>query len=262
MRAPHEIVAFANEVALKKGHLPFKRLVVAGFLAGAYIGMGAIVSVIVGFGFPAVAAANPAFTKLMMGLFFPVGLTLIAMAGGELFTGNCAVLVPNLLNKRLTIWEVLRNWIVVYFSNAVGALFFGYILVYLTGISSSESIQAGLYTIVEAKCSNTFLVTLLKGIGANWMVCLAVWMSFSSEMIVGKVIGMWLPIMAFVVVGYEHCIANMFFLPLAMWEGADITTWGIITTNLIPATIGNIIGGAIFVGGFYWYIYDRDKVIK
>lgn len=257
MRSPQEIVAYVNQSALTKGETPLKRVIVLGFLAGAYIGMGALLSVIVGYGFGGIAATNPAITRLLMGLMFPVGLTLIVLAGGELFTGCCAYFVPNLMRGRQQLGTVMGYCAVVWLSNFLGALFFGYLMVYLPHLSAHAHVQDGFYAIAEAKSSNPFLVTLLKGVGANWLVCLAVWLAMSSKSMVGKVIGLWLPVTTFVAIGYEHSVANMFLLPVAMFEGYDLSVIDLFARNLIPATLGNIIGGALFVGGIYGYLYDR-----
>ena len=107
------------------------------------------------------------------------------------------------------------------------------------------------------KTSNSFFVTLLKGIGANWLVCLAMWLGMSAKTTTGKILGIWWPVMTFVTIGYEHSIANMFFIPAAMMEGAQISISELFFKNLIPSTIGNIIGGAFFVGTLYWYVYDK-----
>lgn len=221
--------------------------------------MGATLSVISGYGFPEISAANPSLIRLAMGAVFPLGLILIILAGGELFTGNCAVLIPNVLSGRQSVGSMLRNWTFVWLSNFVGALFFGYLFVYLTGISSHETTLHGLHTIAAAKTSSPFFVALLKGVGANWLVCLAVWLAMASDRVSGKIIAIWFPIMAFITIGYEHSIANMFLLPMAMWEGYDISFGEIMSSNIIPVTIGNIIGGALFVGGLYWYLYDKKS---
>ncbi|MFI3303506.1 MAG: formate/nitrite transporter family protein [Rikenellaceae bacterium] len=262
MRNPREIVAQINRIAVEKTNMPKSNIVVAGFLAGVYISIGALLSLTIGCGFPAIANGNPAIVRLMMGAVFPIGLIMIVVAGGELFTGNCAVLIPNLLSGRSTLGSVLRNWAIVLPSNMLGTLFFGYLFVNLMGVTAGDAVHNGLYAIAEAKTSNPFWITFVKGIGANWLVCLAVWMSNSDDSVSSKMLAMWFPIMAFVAVGFEHSIANMFFLPVAMLEGYDITVWQIITKNLVPAILGNIVGGSLFVGGLYWFLYDESRMQK
>ncbi len=259
MKSPQEIVAYTYKLAVIKTEMSASQIGIAGFLAGAYISMGALVSIVIGYGFEGITAVNPAVLRLLMGITFPVGLIIIMLAGGELFTGNCAVLLPRFMSGKLSGWTILKNWSLIWISNFAGALFFSYFLVYLTEISSIDYIQFALGDIVDQKCTNPFFVSMLKGVGANWLVCLAVWLSLSSDFVAGKIVGIWFPIMTFVAVGYEHCIANMFFIPLAMMEGAEVTIAELFTTNLIPVTIGNIIGGALFVGGLYWYLYGQRR---
>lgn len=257
MLSPKEIVDYASKNAYEKGSYGIKKTMILSFLAGAYIAMGGMLSVLVGYGFTGAVAENPGLQKILMGAFFPVGLIMVVLAGGELFTGNTAYFVPNAMSGRQTWQIVLRNWTLVWIGNFLGALFFAYFLVYLTGSAHYEPWKSGFESIAIAKTSNPFFVTFLKGIGANWMVCLAMWLGISSKDTTGKIIGIWWPVMTFVAIGYEHCIANMFFIPLAMFQGADISMHALFIGNLLPSTLGNIIGGSIFVGGFYWYAHEK-----
>lgn len=258
MRSPKEIVEYINHSAEVKERLPLDKLTLLGIIGGAYISMGGLLSIVIGFGFPGVAAQNPAIIKLLMGATFPVGLIMIILAGGELFTGCCAYFIPNVMNRRQSWLTALKLCSIVWITNFVGALLFGYLIVYLPNVSHYQPTLSGFLTIAEAKTSHPFFVTMLKGIGANWLVCLAVWLAASSKNTAGKILGIWFPVMTFVAIGYEHSIANMFFLPVAMLEGFDLSICELFTKNLIPATLGNIIGGALFMGGFYWYIYDKE----
>ena len=142
---------------------------------------------------------------------------------------------------------------------AAGALLFAYFFVYLTGVAASEPWNEAIRNIALAKVSMPWHVVLLKGIGANWLVCLAVWLGMCSRGAAGKILGLWFPVMCFVAIGYEHSIANMFFIPLGMMQGAEVGWGEFIGRNLIPATLGNIAGGAVFVGGLYWYVYGTGK---
>ncbi len=260
MRSPQEIVEYVNHNAKIKAQTPLRRVALLGILGGAYIAMGALLSVMIGYGFPEASASNPALIKLLMGATFPVGLIIIVLAGGELFTGCCAYFIPNILSGRERWTTMVRYCSIVWITNFIGALIFGYLMVYLPHVSHYPTTLDGLYAIAEAKCSNAIGVTILKGVGANWLVCLAVWLGMSSRSVVGKILGIWFPVMTFVAIGYEHSVANMFFLPVAMFEGFDLTIGEMLIKNLIPATVGNIIGGALFVGGAYWYLYDnREK---
>ena len=255
--ASPEIVAAAENAACQKLNFSARKTVLLAVLAGIYIAMGGLLSVLVGYGFPTLSAHNPGLQKLLSGTMFPLGLILVVFAGAELFTGNNAVLIPGLCNRKYSIGAVLRNWGLVYLGNFAGALFFVYVMVFYTGLLDAEPYHSAIRTVAEAKVHMSWGVTFVKGIGANWFVCLAVWLGFACRSAAGKFIGLWFPVMAFVAMGYEHSIANMFFIPSGMLQGADVSIADFVVHNLIPATLGNIAGGAIFVGGLYWYIYRK-----
>lgn len=256
---PSRVIEIAESAAEVKLNRPLGKLVVAGILAGVYIAMGGTLSLIIGYGFPEITAANPAMQRLLSGMMFPLGLILVVFAGAELFTGNNAVLIPGLMNRRYGISVVLRNWMIVYCSNFAGALFFAYLMVYQAGLLS-EVWRNAIVSMAEFKTSMPWMIVFVKGIGANWFVCLAVWLGFASQSAIGKIFGLWFPVMCFVALGYEHSIANMFFIPLGMMCGADVSVVDFLINNLIPATLGNIIGGALFVGCVYWYLSsNRSK---
>lgn len=258
MRSPREIIEAATDAGTAKASLTLNspsRLMVSAIFAGCYIALGGILSLIVGFGFPEITAANPSLQKLLSGTMFPIGLILVVILGAELFTGNNALLVPSLMKKRHSAMTLIRNWMMVYIGNFIGAIIFTVMMVYLCGLTATDPYHSAIINIATAKVSMPWSTVLLKGIGANWCVCLAVWLGLSSRSIPGKMAGCWLPVMAFVVLGYEHSIANMFYIPLGMLEGADISIGTAIWCNIIPATIGNIIGGAIMVGASQAYIH-------
>ena len=200
------------------------------------------------------SAPAPGLQRLLSGLVFPLGLMLVVFAGAELFTGNNAVLIPGALGRRYGWRKVLLNWMLVYAGNFVGSLFFACFLVKLPGMLSAEAWRSAAVGIAEAKVSMPWLTVFLRGVGANWLVCLAVWLGLSANDVAGRLLGLFFPIMCFVAIGYEHSVANMFFIPLGMMHGASVTVSDFLLANLVPATLGNIAGGAVFVGGIYWYI--------
>lgn len=258
IKSPVEMLAASVDVARVKVDNTVRhpwRLFVAAVAAGVFIAMGGILSLTVGFGFPGVTAGNPALAKLLAGCMFPIGLILVVVLGAELFTGNNAMLVPAYMQRHYGVGAVLANWGLVYVGNFVGALGFTWLLVYLPGLTAAEPWHGAICAIGAAKVSMGWWTVLLKGIGANWFVCLGVWLALSGNTLTEKAFGCWLPVMAFVALGYEHCIANMFYLPLAMMEGAPVTVADALWRNLLPATIGNILGGAIFVGLLNWYLH-------
>ncbi|MBD5346402.1 MAG: formate/nitrite transporter family protein [Bacteroides sp.] len=262
VKTPAETIGAALEAGCGKASLTcytsLRRLIGLSVVAGAYIALGGALSFVVGSGFPGVAAANPAFPKLMSALMFPIGLILIVILGGELFTGNNALLMPPVIRKRVSPLRVAANWTIVYLGNAAGAIAFAAIMVRGCDLTSAEPWHSAALRLGEAKCSMPWLTVFVKGIGANWCVCLAVWLALSGHTLIETMAGCFLPVMAFVALGYEHCIANMFFIPLSMMEGAQISIVQFITANLIPATLGNIIGGGLFVGTLFTWLHTRD----
>ncbi|MFV0365866.1 MAG: formate/nitrite transporter family protein [Mangrovibacterium sp.] len=255
--SPPEIIEEASKLAVAKEKYSTRKILTLSFMAGAYIAFGGMLSILLGGGVPGIAEHNPGISKLLFGAAFPVGLMMVVMAGAELFTGNNAYFIPNVLSGKQSWKAPLRNWALVYFGNFVGCLFIAYFITHLTGVFAAEPWRTAVQDIAIGKTSNPFFKTLLKGIGANWLVCLALWMGMSAQHTSGKILALWWPVMTFVALGFEHSIANMFFIPLAMFEGANITWATFVVKNLIPATLGNIIGGAFFVGTLYWYAYVK-----
>jgi formate/nitrite transporter len=261
MYAPAEILPYVNNLARQKGSYKTSKVLVLGFLAGAYIAFGSMLAILVGGGSPEV---SPGIQKFLFGAVFPLGLIMVMLAGAELFTGNASYFIPNVMNGKQSWKAVFRNWGLVYVSNFVGCIFIAYFLTHLTGTLSAEPWSESVQNIAAAKTANPFYKTFLKGIGANWLVCLAMWLGMSAKDTTGKILGMWWPVMAFVAMGFEHSIANMYFLPLSIMEGGELGWGQMVISNLIPATLGNIVGGAFFVGFLYWFSYDKQPkpVIK
>ena len=260
--SPQSITEAAADAGAAKARLSSAspvRVLVSAALAGAFISLGGILSVILGYGVPELSACNPGLQKLLSGAAFPVGLILVVVLGAELFTGNNALLVPSMMRGEHGFGATLRNWALVYAGNFAGAMLFTYFLVYKCGLTAAVPYHEAVVKIAEAKVSMPWAMAFLKGIGANWCVCLAVWLALSGKTLLEKALGCWLPVMAFVALGYEHCIANMFFIPLGMMEGADVGVMQAITANFIPSTLGNIAGGALFVGTLFGYLHRIGK---
>ncbi|MCM1518867.1 MAG: formate/nitrite transporter family protein [Pseudoflavonifractor sp.] len=256
VKTPSEVIETAVETGRRKvavSNGQFARFILLSVLAGAYIAFGGILSLVVGYGFPGLTADNPSLQRLLSGCMFPIGLILVVVLGAELFTGNNALLVPAWMRGHYGWKDVARNWTLVYLGNFIGALAFVFLFVYGCGLTAAEPYHSAVIRIAEAKVSMPWCMVLLKGIGANWCVCLAIWLAMSGHTLIEKMAGCWLPVMAFVALGYEHSIANMFFIPAGILEGADAHAW--IWVNLVPATIGNIIGGALFVGCVHAYLH-------
>lgn len=222
-------------------------------LAGAFIALAGLLSVISSSGF----TDNPSLTKLVSGVTFPIGLVLTVVFGAELFTGNCAALYPAIKAKKIDKRSVIFNLIGAWIGNFLGALIIIGICIIGGGCLNAEPYASGIIKIAEMKMSLEPMTAFWRGIGCNWLVCLAVWLSLSSDSLGGKVIGCWLPVAAFVITGFEHCIANMFFIPAGMVLKGTIDYAGLFH-NLIPVTLGNIIGGALFVGIPFTWLNRRN----
>ncbi|MDE5786237.1 MAG: formate/nitrite transporter family protein, partial [Duncaniella sp.] len=211
LRTPGEILDLSVSAATRKAALTRRPilLLTLAIMAGAFIALGGALSIMAGWGFADVAA-NPSLQKILSGLTFPIGLVLTVILGAELFTGNNAMMMPALMQRRVTATDVAVNWVSVWTGNFIGALLFGFLLIKATGTLDASPYRESLISMAQTKASLPWLTTLLRGIGANWLVCLAVWLAMSADTLGGKVLGCWIPVATFVILGYEHCVANMF----------------------------------------------------
>lgn len=250
-----QLIDIAEKAGVGKTSMAVGRQAVLSIMAGAFVALGGILSLTVGCGIPGIAAENPGMQKLLSGLMFPIGLFLIVLFGGELFTGNNAVLMPGCYRGKFGIISVLRNWLLVWVFNFVGALLFTFFFVYYSGLTASEPFHTAIINIAQSKASLPWGVAFVKGMAANWCVCLAVWLCLMVDNLPAKVLACWIPVGAFVVLGYEHSIANMFFIPAGMLEGAEVSVADMFN-NLIPVTLGNIAGGALMVGSFFHKLHS------
>jgi len=256
-KSPKAVVETMCTSGSVKTGLPTVSQITLGFLAGAFVAVGGLLAIVVGKGSSGLAESNPGLAQFVFAAVFPVGLILVVMSGAELFTGNCGVITPACLAGQARWSGLLRNWSLVYLGNFVGSIFVALFLAYWTGIVDGGSLGEAVAAVAKAKVCMSFWQLLLRGIGCNWLVCLAVWIASAAEDIASKILAIWFPIMAFVALGFEHSIANMFFIPLGMFNGADVSIGQFLISNLLPVTIGNIIGGAGLVGVIYWWLYKN-----
>ena len=267
---PQEMAEKAEAAGVYKAALSFLPLFVLAILAGAFIGLGAMFATTTAAG----SSALPyGLARLLIGLVFCLGLILVVVAGAELFTGN-NLIVMAWANRKITTGALLRNWLIVYVGNFVGALGTA-VLVFLSKqyTSGSGSVGEAALKIAVGKVSLGFVQALVLGILCNGLVCLAVWLTYSAGSVTDKILAIIFPISAFVAAGFEHSIANMYFIPYALLiksfdpafvetKAIDLSnlTWGsFFLKNLIPVTLGNIIGGTVLVAAMYWFIYLRKK---
>lgn len=244
--SPVEISKALRDMGEKKAAAKLFELLIFGVLAGMYIAFGANVATAVLSG----GTLDVGLSKFLAGSVFSVGLMLVLIPGSELFTGNILMAI-GFIYRRYSFIKVLRNWLVVYFGNLLGAIIIAW-LAYKTGLlyrnGAISSIGAVAVQIAESKLSLSFAEALWRGILCNMLVCLAVIMCIASRSVSGKIWGIYFPIMAFVVAGFEHSVANMYFLPVGlMVKGEFFSKFFSIFDNLIPVTIGNIIGGLLIV---------------
>lgn len=252
---PAEAAEAFRITAVKKSKLPFLHFTIMAILGGTFIALGGLLTVMVAGGMPEVGSANPGLVKFMAGALFPVGLIMVSVTGADLFTSDCASFTFPLLKRDLAVAVVAKILILSYLFNFIGAQFIAFVLSANVGLFDNDPWQSYLHHYSEAKVNQDFMRVLVKGIGANWLVCLGMFMGYTAKDIIGKSIAIWIPVMIFVVLGYEHSVANMFFIPAAIYSGADITWTDFLSKNLLPATIGNIIGGMLLVGTVYWYLF-------
>lgn len=261
-KSPGDVVDAMAAASPAKAGLPSPRLLASGFLAGAYIGLGGLLAIVLGKGVAPDVVDGVVYQGAGQFLFaavFPVGLVLVVIAGAELFTGNTAILVPGVLSRRASLRGLARNWGLSYAGNFAGALFVAFALAYLTGLLADEPHASAVRAMAEAKTDLAFTAAFWRAVGCNWLVCLAVWTAAAADDVAGKILAVWFPIMAFVGIGFEHSVANMFFIPAGMLHGGDVSVGELLVRNLLPVTLGNIVGGAVFVGGLSWWLHRRPQ---
>jgi len=255
-KKPAEIAQAAVEAGKAKTLLSVDKMFLLGILAGAYIAAGGFLAVIVGGGVN-VETLGVGVQKLLFAGVFPVGLMLVVIAGSELFTGNCMLPPIAWFAGEAKTDGVLKNWVAVYLGNLVGSLFVAYCLTHLTGLFAKDPWLSYIIGIAETKAVKlTAMQVFWRAIGCNWLVTLAVWMSLAADDVIGKIFAIWFPIMAFVGLGFEHSVANMFFIPAGMFAGANVSVVQFFG-NLLWSTLGNIVSGVFMVAWVYYYVYLR-----
>lgn len=264
---PNQLCDCSINGGITKSKLSMVQLIVLGMLAGAFIALGAITAAAASH-----SIVNVGVAKLVGGSVFPVGLILVIICGAELFTGNVLLTVPA-TDKKIKISAMLRNWVIVYFANLVGAVIIAF-LVYSAGTLnlSAGKLGGAAIKVASAKESLPFFTAFCSGILCNMLVCLAVWGASAAKDVFGKILIIWFPIMAFVTCGFEHSVANMYYLSVGLFakgnasyvqasglaqKKLDLLSVSGAIHNLIPVTLGNIVGGVFFVGLAYYVVYKH-----
>ncbi|MBR3392006.1 MAG: formate/nitrite transporter family protein [Firmicutes bacterium] len=270
MLSPKEVAERYVSIGKGKAALPVGRMLALGMLAGAFIALAAV-----GANTALSTVENPSLGKLASACVFPGGLAMVLLAGSELFTGNCLLVIP-LLQKEIGWGGMLRNWFFVYLGNLLGSL----LIVALAAGGGQWGLFSGQLAVTTikvaaAKVGLSFPAAFCLGVCCNFLVCIAVWISFAADSVAGKLAGLFFPIMLFVLSGFEHSVANMYYIPAGLAAAADPgfaaqaaaagvdmsgLTWGaFFLRNLLPVTLGNIVGGSVLVGCVYWYCYLRKN---
>lgn len=255
--SPQQIADKLEAIGVRKARLPLRGLLMLGIIAGAHIGLGALYFVLV------VSDSSLPFSvsRILGGAVFSLGLVLVVIAGSELFTGN-NLLVMAWADGKIATGEVLRNWGVVYVANAVGACGLAVLVFWSNhGAMNGGQVAATYIRIAEAKAALPWTEAFVKGVLCNLLVCLAVWLTLAGRSVTDKIVAILPPISLFVAAGFEHSVANMYFLPLGMmlqWQsGAEVMAWSGVVRNLAAVTLGNVVGGSLLVAAVYYIIYRR-----
>ena len=267
IREPQEMAEAATKTGAKKTQRSWDKVLVSSFLAGAYISFGGLVAITVSSGLdPATWGTLP---SLFTGMAFTLGLVLVVIAGSDLATGNMMPVPLGAMRGKVSIGDVVRNLTLVLLGNLVGALFVAFFLAIETGVIGSVGAADGsaaaltydrLAGIAGGKAlDHTAWETFLRAVGCNWLVCLAVWMSIAATSVSGKILAIFFPIMAFVAMGFDHVVANMFFLPAAIFAGVPEIGWNEAVGNWLLAGAGNLVGAVVFVATSYWYLFLKDQ---
>ncbi len=260
---PEEILEQTINSGVAKSEGSFRKLFLLGIMAGMFIAFGGAAANMCSYYF----LSNPATAgigRMISGLIFPAGLVMVVLAGGELFTGNC-MMIAGVIDGKISVKGMLRNWVIVYISNFIGGIIIAWAFVCSGLIGTGDGmLEAVTVSSAAAKVSLPFGQAFLRGILCNILVCIAVWIGTGADSTVGKIFGMFFPIWAFVAAGYEHSVANMYFVSAGLFAadgGASIgLTWpAFLINNLIPVTLGNIAGGGIMVAAVYYFALKEKK---
>lgn len=265
MNTPKQVAENYLSIAQAKANLPALKTLVLGIFAGMFIAFAAV-----GSAAAAATVKTASIAKFVTASIFPAGLAMVLVSGSELFTGNCLLFLP-LAARKIRLSGMLKNWMFVYLGNLIGSVLVAFLCAY-GGVFSlfGGEFAAAVVNTASAKAALSFTDAFVKGILCNFLVCIAVWMSFASRSAGGKVVALFFPILLFVVSGFEHSVANMYYIPAGLFakcvypalaEGQEVLTWtNFFFANLVPVTLGNIAGGGAVAMG-YWFSYLKGEKI-
>ncbi|WP_430536111.1 formate/nitrite transporter family protein [Listeria rocourtiae] len=253
---PQETVDETIKKGVAKASSSTSALIILGFLGGAFISLGFLLYI-------RAVGTMPhewgSFATFIGAGLFPVGLVCILLGGGELITGNMMVVALAWFDRKISMKQLLRNWAIVTVMNFVGAIAVAFFFGHFVGLTEGDFLAKTVAT-AGAKIKDPFWVAFVSGIGCNWFVSIAVWLCYAAKDFTGKIIGIWFPVMAFVAIGFQHVVANMFIIPAAIFAGSY--SWSQFINNIIPVYLGNVVGGAVFVSLFYYLAYKKKTAPK
>ena len=266
VKKPGEIANRLTDSGKKKAGMSIDKMLILGFLAGAFVAMGGLLALRLSSGLSANGWGSIA--SFLFAAVFPVGLIMIVFTGSELATGNMTTQPIAFFDGKIELKGVIKNWFFVFVGNVLGSLFVAYFFGKVSGLLMSETVAGNVVNIANAKVSLSWTTAFWRGVGCNWLVGIAIWMALATDNLMGKVTAIWWPIMAFVALGFEHSIANTFFVPAGIYISKASTYVGpaldanwssFIINNLIPVTLGNIVGAGVFVALVGWYVFLREE---
>ncbi|KAK5092102.1 hypothetical protein LTR70_005067 [Exophiala xenobiotica] len=258
---PQELARLVSRAGLAKARLGYPEYVIKSFLGGVFISLGALADLVVAAGAPGLRESNPGVATMLAAFIFPMGFVLVILCNVELATSNMFVMIITTLQRKTSIWDLTKNWVISYTFNLAGCLFFAGFLAWWSDTLDSDTATAYAVTQAEGRVNVQWSVNLLRGVGCNWLVALAFFLSIGSKDYISKIYSIWIPIWVFVLLGYQHSIANFFLVPIGMFYGTNFGTGKFIYQSVIPVTLGNIIGGSLFGGAAFWYLYGRNEGI-
>lgn len=257
--SPQEIAHLTSNAGIAKSHLRWGELIVKSFPGSVFISLGGLVNLIVLAGSPGLRESNPGLATLIAGFTFPLGFVLITLTNMELCTSNMFVMPFTALQRKISLLDMGKNLVVSYVANLCGCLFVAGFLGWWSDVLDTDTMSSYAVTQAEDRVNVQWSVNLLRGVGCNFFVALAFFLSIGAVEFVSKVYTIWIPVWAFVIAGYQHSIANYFMVPIGMFYGTNFGVGKFIYQSVIPVTIGNLIGGTLLASLPFWYLYGREE---
>ncbi|KAJ9216528.1 hypothetical protein DTO166G4_1744 [Paecilomyces variotii] len=258
---PQETSILLTRAGVEREALPFFRLALKAFLGGCYISFGAHVDLLVLSGSPQLRESNPALATMISGFTFPLGFVLIILTNAELFTSSLFFMTFTTCQRKTSILGALRVLVTGYICNMAAGLFIAGFFCWWANTLQTDEQKSYAGTQAEGRVNVQWSVNFLRGIGCNWFVSLASYLATACNDHVSKIYSIWIPVWAFVIMGYQHCIANYYLIPIGMFYGTNFGVGKFIYQSIIPVTIGNIIGGIIPAGLSFWFLYGRNSPV-